>query len=289
MRTSIKALKQLKYRSVDIQTHPKLLMQNDDILVNHYHRLLEIGFSNITAHRLVIYKDIMESSVYFNERINFLPKNIDILRNIFNVANVSIIELDETLTYEPTNSLASIYDIAMKYYLKKRWNIRPESINQLEKNYGSLQSRAISNIEETAQLLEQTFKTQAHLLSQHFISDRPHVIRQLLQLRTVCGIDIRSILRQRGTRNYERVKRVAAIAQTHNIPNYAMAFSKSLFVMQPEVIEEHLTSILKFPRSREFLQHIAIGKLISRMSQIQRKIDSMGLDYEKIFNERFIA
>lgn len=250
--------------------------------------LKEIGYSTVTAHRLINFKTIMDNSVYFNESINFLPKNINIIKNIFIEANVSIDIDDSMVGYKPTFKQATVYDIALKYYLKKRLHLEPNDDGEFAKLYPSLQSRSISSIEKTAKMLEQAYNMPAHKLPKHFFREQPHTIQNLLGMGSIYGIDICSIISMTAFKGLDRLIEVAKIAERYEIPAYTMAFSKQLFYMQPNLLEEHLATLLKFPRGKEFLQHIAIGKLLLRMSRIRQRIESMNLDYTQTFNERLI-
>lgn len=286
LKKSIKTLKELEFHSSDIKTHTKILLQSPDQLRNNFQRLNEVGFSLVTAHRLSNCKQIMSNSVHFNQCFHFLPKDIDIIQNIFAVAKVPI-EV-ERFMYKPFNELNTVHRIALNFYMQKRAFFTNDEIVHILKKFPSIKSRSIKSIEQTVQLLENAFDIPVRKIPRFLLQKQPEEIKQILDLEHVCDIDIRTIIRLQRRCSVKQIQANKIVLDRYNVPYYSVKKNKYIFCLHPDTLNARLKTISNVTRSSEFMQHIGIAKLVCRMGQLEKYAASNNLDFGTMFNERFI-
>lgn len=286
LKKSIKTLKELEFHSSDIKTHTKILLQSSDQLRNNFQRLNEVGFNLVTAHRLTNCKQIMSNSVHFNQCFHFLPKDIDIVQNIFTVANVPI-EVDQFM-YKPTNELNTVHRIAFNLYMQKRALLTDAEIVEILRKFPSIKSRSIRSIEQTVQLLENAFDAPVRAIPRFLLQKQPNEIKQMLDLKYVCDIDIRTIIRLQKSCSVEQIQANKIVLDRYNVPYYSVKRYKEVFCMHPETLSARLETLSNVSRSSEFMQHVGVAKLLCCMGQLEKYANSNDLEFSTMFNERFI-
>lgn len=285
MRKSFQALQKLQFAKRDIKTHPKLLLQSYFELINNFQRLQEVGFREVTAYRLAHARELLSQSVHFNQSFNFLPHQ-NILQNIFAVAKVSTDPIDQS-AYDRDMKLELVHQKALRKYMLDRIGYSDSDIDELWQYY-SIKSRSLQSIDKTTRLLETAYNTPMINLPKPALTMNPEEIEALLQMGTICGIDVRKIMTISTKCNVDRLQEIQRICSTHNVPDYVLAFSPKLFFLNFETLESRLNVISKLKRSNEFLQHIFMGRLILCMDRLRTYMSSKSLDFDTVFDDRFI-
>lgn len=286
LKKSLQRLKKLNFENGDIRTHPRILIQSEYQLLNNFQRLREVGFQQITAYRLTNCQNFMAKSVHFNQSFNFLPKEINVIENTFNVANVPITLSDIEKTYENEMQLEAIHRLALKLYFLNRMKFTHQEIDNLWYIYPVLKSRSLQNIHELVQLLEKVYNTPVNQLPRHILKKQPEEIENLLNLETVSGVNVQNIMRLSPMCNVRRVNECEAICMSYKIPDYVISYSPKLLLMDSDILKERLTKLSKL--SQEFMQHVAVGKLVLVMGRIKSYILSQNMDFDAVFNKTFV-
>lgn len=287
LKKSLQRLKRLEYSVSDIRTHPTALLQNDFQLLNNFHRLKEVGFANVTLHRLANVKKIMSKSVHFNQTFNFLPKNINILQHIHSVAKVAYTPNDN-MTYEPEMQLETVHKIALRNFMLNHIKYSPPILDEIYFKYPGLGVRSLGSIQQSATLLEGAFKTTINQLPQYILTMQPEDIQEMLDEGTVCGIDVRNVMVSSRRCNLERIREIQKIFHSYKIPEYVLGLTPILFSMNFDTLRERIDTICKLKRANEFLNHIDIGKVISIMGRLRICTDSRNMQFGDVFNDDFV-
>lgn len=284
---SFQALKKLYFEKRDIKTHPKLLLQSHYELINNFQRLQEVGFHEVTAYRLANTREIMSQSVHFNQCFNFLPENRNILQNIFSVAMVSTEPIDQT-AYDRDMKLGTVHRSALRNYLLHRIGYSIKDIDEIWLNYSSLKNRSLQSIDKTTRLLEQIYDMPMKNLPKLSLTMNPTEIEELLQIGTICGVDVRKIMILAARCNAERLKEIQRICHSYNVPDYVLVHSPKLFFLNYDTLESRLNVISRLKRPNEFLRHVGIGRVILCMDRLRAYLNSKRLNFNAIFNDTFI-
>lgn len=287
LKRSFQRLKRLNFSVSDIKMHPTLLTQSDYKLQNNYQRLQEVGFSEVTAYRLANIRKMMTKSVHFNQTFNFLPKNINVLENIHSVAKVPYVANDY-LTYEREMQLEAIHRMALRNYMLNHIKYAPPDLDEMYFHYPALKVRSLQSIHQSALLLEETYKTAVNQLPRFVLIMQPEEIQEMLNEETVCGIDIRNIMILGKNCNLMRLREIQLILRAHKIPEYVLTFTPKLFFMNVDTLQDRIRTISKLKRGPEFLQHIAIGKVIWSMERLRIYAKSKKMRFSTIFNDKFV-
>lgn len=266
--------------------HPKLLTQTNFQLTNNFQRLQEVGFLEVTAYRLANTQQIMSKSVHFNQCFNFLPPKINVIQNIFDVANIQIPPIDETV-YDRDMKLETVHKMALKQYLLiKIGNSR--DVDKMFHNYPAIKSRSLQSLVKVTALLENAYNKQINELPKYSLLMQPEEIQELLEVGTFCGTDVRRIMFGTKKCNMSRIKEIQSICRSYKIPDYVMGFYAGLFHMNFDTLRDRLNTIAKLKRSNEFFHHIDIGRVILALERIRIHFKSMGLDFDAIFDDTFL-
>lgn len=285
MRKSFQALHKLHFEKRDIKLHPKLLLQSYFELINNFQRLQEVGFREVTAYRLAHARELLSQSVHFNQSFNFLPHR-NILQNIFAVAKVSTEPIDPS-EYDRDMKLELVHQKALRKYLLNRIGYLESDIDEMWQYY-AMKSRSLQSIDKTTRLLESAYNTPMINLPKHALTMNPEEIEELLQMGTICGIDVRKIMTIAKKCNVKRLQEIQRICYTYNMPDYTLASTPKLFFMGYDTLESRLNVISKLKRSNEFLQHVGIGRLILGMDRLKTNVNSKNLDFDTVFDDSFI-
>lgn len=286
MRKSFQALQRLHFEKRDIKIHPKLLLQSYYELINNYQRLQEVGFREVTAYRLAHAKELMSESVHFNQSFNFLPYR-NILQHIFSAAKVPTEPINE-LAYDRDMKLELVHQKALRKYLREHIGYSDVDIDDLWWHYAALKSRSLQSIDKTTKMLESAYNTPMINIPKRALTMNAEEIEELLRLDTICGINVRKVMTIGAKCNVERLKEIQRICRTYNVADYVLAFSPKLFFTNYDTLENRLNVISKLNRSHEFLKHVGIGRLILCMDRLRMYMDSEGLSFDSIFNDRFV-
>lgn len=285
MKKSIDRLKRLNFNISDIRTHPNMLLQSDFQLLNNFQRLQEVGFSEVTAYRLANFQKIMSRSVHFNQSFNFLPRNINILQNIFATANVPY--EDET-SYDLEMRLEAVHRIALRRYLLTKVQYESSDIDEMWYNYPILKRRSLQSIVELVQILERTYNIPVKLMPKYILLMHSEEIQELLNEESVSGIDIKNLIISSPKCTLKKIKDIQSMCHSYNVPDHAIAFSPKLFNMNVDTLKERLDKIQKMKYGHEFLTHMAIGRVILCMGRIKIYAKSQKQRFDQIFNEKFV-
>lgn len=287
LRKSFQALRKLGFLECDIRMHPKLLRQSHYELINNFHRLREIGFLEVTAYRLANTREIMSQSVHHNECFNFLPKNRNILQDIFLIALVPTEPIDQT-AYNRDMKLETVHRIALQKYMRDHVGYSVEDIDALWQRYAILKNRSLQSIDKTARLLELIYNEPMKNLPKLSFTMNPEEIEELIHMDTVCGIDVRKIMILAPRCNAERLREVQRVCQSYNVPDYVLAHSPKLFLLNCDTLDRRLNVISKLKRPAEILKHVGIGRVILCMDRLRSYLKSKRLSFNAVFDDNFI-
>lgn len=286
MRKSFQALQKLHFEKRDIQIHPKLLLQSYYELINNFQRLQEVGFREVTAYRLAHANELMSQSVHFNQCFNFLPHR-NILHNIFAVAKVSTGPIDQS-AYDRDMKLELVHQKALRKYMLDRIGYSDADIDNIWQNYAFMKSRSLQSLDKTTRLLESVYDTPMINVPKVALSMNPEDIEELLQMDTICGVDVRKIMTIEKKCNVERLENIQRVCHAYNVPDYVLAFAPKLFFVNVDTLKNRLNEISKLKRSNEFLQHVGIGRLIVCMDRLQTYVSLKGMKFSTVFNDSFV-
>lgn len=287
LRKSFRALEKLCFEKRDIRTHPKLLLQPHFELLNNFQRLLEVGFHEVTAYRLANAKEILSQSVHFNRCFNFLPANENILNNIFAIAMVSTDSIDD-LSYNRDMKLETVHRMALKKYMLDHLGYSVKDIDEMWCNYPPLRNRSLKSIDTATRLLELIYNKPMKDLPKLSLTMHPEEIEELLAVDSVCGVDVRKVMILAPRCNLERLRSIRQICRSYNVPDYALAYSPKLFFLKYETLQNRLEMISKLNRGKQFLQHVAIGRVILFMDRLRSHLESKSMHFNAVFNDKFI-
>lgn len=287
LRKSIRRLKRLNLPLSDIKMHPTLLAESEFRLQNNYQRLQEVGFSEVTAYRLANTKKIISKSVHFNQTFNFLPKNINILKNIYAVAKVPY-GANESMTYEREMQLESVHRMALRNYMLNHIKYTPSDLDEMYFIYPNLKYRSLQSIHQSALLLQEAYKTAINQLPRSILIMQPEEIQELLDVGTVCGIDVLKVMILAPKCTLARIKETQIVCYTYRIPEYVLTFTPKLFFINADTLQDRIKKICKLKRGTEFLQHIAIGRVILSMERIQTFTKLKKIRFSTVFNDKFV-
>lgn len=277
----------MNYLTGDIRTHPRILLQSEYQLVNNFQRLQEVGFANVTAYRLAYCRKIMAKSVEFNQSFNFLPKNINVIENVFNVANVPI-NSDNPIAYDNEMQLEGVHRLALRGYFLNQIKYTDLEIDEIWYHFPSLKTRSLQSIVAVVRLLESAYNSPVKKMPKYVLNMQPEEIQELLNSETASGIDIRDIITIAPKCNLARINEIQIICWSFKVPDYAIAFSPKLFLMAPDTLKERLSILSKLRRANEFLRHVAVGRLILKMGRINSHISSKNMNFNAVFNDTFV-
>lgn len=285
MKKSIQQLRRLNFQDSDIRTHPNILLQTDFQLLNNFQRLHEIGFTEVTAYRLVYAEKIMSKSQNFNQSFNFLPKNINIIKNTFAIAKVLF---DDEITYSKEMPLEFIHRMALRHYMHMHIQYTTFDIDTIWDRYPKLKKRSLQSIVESVQLLENIYNIPIKQLPKFILTIQPDKIGELIDAGNVSGLDVKTIMTIAPRCNLERLQEIQSICHSYNVPDYAIAFTPDLFTLNVDTLKERLEQIKNMKRGNEFLVHVAIGRLIFAMRRIQKYIKERKKPLNVVLNDAFI-
>lgn len=289
LKKSFQRLKRLNFHVSDIRIHPKVLLQNEFQLLNNYQRLLEVGYTDVTVYRLANYKDILMKSVQFNQSFNFLPKNINILENIFTVAKVPIDLNTIDTSYDREMRLEAIHRQALRSYMLNCIKYTSADIDEIWLNYAGLKNtRSLQSIHQSRQLLEDLYKVSVRELPKYILLMQPEEIEELMAQGTVSGVDVRDVMILQAKCNLARIREIQIACASYNIPDYAIAFAPKLFFMNIDTLRSRINRICKLKQGKEFLQHVAIGKLLCNIGRIEIYAQANRMRFNSFFNDTFV-
>lgn len=285
MKKSIQQLRRLNFQASDIKTHPNILLQTDFQLLNNFQRLHEIGFTEVTAYRLLNVGKIMSKSQDFNQSFNFLPKNINIIQNTFAIAKIPF---DDEIIYSKEMSLEFIHRMALRHYMHTHIEYTTFDIDRIWDRYPILKKRSLQCIVETVQLLENIYNIPIKQLPKFILTKQPDKIGELLDAGHVSGVDVKTIMTIAPRCNLERLQEIQSICHSYNVPDYAIAFTPDLFTLNVDTLKERLEQIKNLKRGNEFLVHVAIGRLIMSLQRIHTYIKTRKKPFNVFFNDAFV-
>ncbi|XP_031626042.1 uncharacterized protein LOC116342527 isoform X2 [Contarinia nasturtii] len=285
MKKTLKQLKRLKFHINDIGMHPKVLLQTEYELLNNFQRLKEVGFTEVTTYRLAYIKRIMLKSVRFNQCFNFLPKNIDIIKNIFASANVPLVN---DIGYADQMSLEAVHRVALRNYMMNQIKYTDAEIDKVWTNWASLKKRSLQSIAQTVELLEKTYQVPMKQLPNHMLLLQPEDIQEMVHTDRLNGYDVKYMMRNVKRCNLEHLKKIQTTCYSYNISDGALKFTPKLFQMNVDVLIERAEQIAKMKRGTEFLEHVGIGRLIVGMGRLQQYAISKDILFENILTDDFI-
>lgn len=291
LKKSFQRLRKLKFETTDIKIHPSILLQDEYELLNNFQRLQEVGFKEVTAYRLANVRHIMSNCVQFNESFNFLPKNPNIVKNIFMVANIPVGEMNET-KYDPEITLKAVHQMALREYFIQRHGYKSSEIDGMLQQHSILKLRSLQSIVKTAKMLENIYNTPVKNLNHCMLTMQPEEIEELLvsgsTLALESNIDVRKVMTLGAKFNLTRIKEVQMICSPFKIPDYVIAFSPKLFYMNYDTLRERLDHLSKLKQAEAFFQHVTIGRVIINMGRIRSQMKSMKMDFNTSFNDTFV-
>lgn len=287
IKKSFQALRKLNFPSIDIKIHPNLLLQSDSQLINNFQRLQEVGFAEVTAYRLANIKKIMSKSVYFNQCFNFLPSNVNVLQNIFTVANVPCQPIVEN-AYDRDMKLEVVHRMALRQYMLNHIDFKPPHIDEMWHYYPVLKTRSLQSIDKTVKLLEKFYNKPVNKLPKHLLIMQPEEIEDLLEVKQICGVDVREIMSMAPKCNLSRIQEIQIICCSYTIPEYALAYTPKLFFVNSDTLRDRLNRISKLKRANEYFKHAAIGKLILNIDRIKTYVKTKKMDFDAVFDDVFV-
>lgn len=287
MKKSLQQVKKLNFQSSDVKTHPDMLLQSEYQLANNFQRLHEVGFTDVTAYRLANFRKILSKSVYFNQNFNFLPKSVNVIENTFKIAKIPLTSDDHT-TYDVEMPLEAVHRLAIRNYMINRTKFTNQELDEISYHYPAFKTRSLQSIDTSVRLLENLYNIPVRQLPKFILNFQPDEIEQLVASETVSGIDVRSLMTMGPTCNLARINEIQAICQSYKLPEYAIAYSPLLFTMSPDTLKERLDTLGKLSRAKEFVQHVAIGRVILAMRRLNSHLLSQKMAFDSVFNDNFV-
>lgn len=288
MKNSIRRLKRLNFSSNDIKTHPSVLQQTDFQLLNNFQRLQEVGYTNVTTYRLANIRKILSKSVHFNQCFEFLPRDINILENIYTIAKVSFKFTENDIKYDNEMRLKDVHMIALRSYMLNHIEYTSDDIDAILHHYPTLKCRSLQSIDESKKLLEDLYNVPITQLPKFILIMQPEEIKELIAAETVSGIHVKNIMTLAVRCNLARIRKIQIICSSYKIPDYVIAFAPLLLCMNVDTLRSRIEQIRKLEQSNEFLQHVAIGKLILSMGRFKSYGISQGKSFDSFFNATFV-
>lgn len=284
---TLDVLKQLQLNPHEIRAYPQLLARENYILNDNRRVLAEVGFS-VTAYRLFHYKQIMNSSISFNEKFHFLPKHHNLYNHIFEVANINI-DLDDSIsTYQRSDTLAKIHQNALKIYLRQHHHMSNNEIDKYIKKK-TIFSRSIRGIEENNKIIQNAFDTSeiCKMILNYMFEYYPDQLKDLLNLNEVCGINIKKIMHYTLI-SPKRCQEIEKLMQQYKIPNYAVQNCRKIFLMYPKKIKANCELISQQISDDKFFEHLAIGHLICNIKRIKKYMEQQNINFYTTFDDKFL-
>lgn len=288
MRKSFQALRQLNFLHSDIKIHPRVLLQTDYQLINNYQRLQEVGFNNVTTYRLANVKKFFANSIYYNQSFNFLPKDINILEQIFSVAQVPIALQTNQMAYEREMKLIAVHQMALRLYLLDHVEYTAMEIDRLFHYFPALKLRSLQSIDKTAKLLMEIYNVPVKSLPRSILAMQPEDIIEIMKMEEHFGIDVRKVMLNRPGCTLSHIQEIQQICWSFNIPNYALKYTPKIFNANVDKLKERLNTISKLKRADEFFRNVAIGRVILGIERIRTYATSKNVDFDSIFNDAFV-
>ncbi|XP_055306983.1 uncharacterized protein LOC129571238 [Sitodiplosis mosellana] len=287
MKKSLQRLKRLNFDASDIRIHPSVLLQSEFQLLNNFQRLHELGYSNVTIYRLANIKDILTKSVQFNQSFNFLPKNINVIENIFTVAKVPL-KSDIDTNYDRQMRLEAIHRQALRSYMLNRIKYTSADIDEMWIYYPGLKTRSLQSIDRSRQLLEDAYKVPVSQLPRFILLMQPEEIEELLAVDIVSGINVKQVMTIAAKCNLKRIREIEVICANYKVPDYAIAFAPKIFFMNVDTLSSRINRICKLKHGKDFLQHVAIGKVIVNMGLIEIYAKQHKKRFDSVFSDTFV-
>lgn len=289
LRKSFRRLKRLNFDTCDIKIHPKVLLQSEFQLLNNYQRLLELGYTDVTVYRLANIKDILSKSVQFNQSFNFLPKNINVLENIFTVAKVPLDPKTIDTSYDREMRLEAIHRQALRSYMLNSIKYSSADIDEIWLNYAGLKNtRSLQSIHQSRQLLEDFYQVPVTELPKFILLMQPEEIEELQTQGNVSGVDVRDLMILQAKCNLARIREIQIVCASYKIPDYAIAFAPKLFFMNIDTLRSRINRICKLEKGKEFLQHVAVGRLLCSMGRLEIYAKANRMRFNSLFNDNFV-
>lgn len=288
MKKSFQRLRRLNFMTSDIRIHPSILLQTDFQLLNNFQRLQEVGYANVTAYRLANVRKILSNSVYFNQCFNFLPRDINILENIYKIAKVPLKFTENGMKYTNEMQLKTVHMIALRNYMLNHIGYTSDDIDAIWHHYPMLKDRSLQSIDESKQLLEDLYKVPITQLPKFILLMQPEEIKELVAVDTVSGIKVKNVMTLAARCNLARIRKIQIVCSSNKIPDYAIAFAPRIFFINVDTLKSRIEQIRKLKQANEFLQHVGIGKLILSMGRLESYAISRGKSFDSIFNATFI-
>lgn len=282
---NIEVLRQLKFCLNDVLSYPRLLNSPPHQLQSRYEILQEIGFNDVTANRLINYNSILSGSIHHNQCFYFLPKHINVVENVIRVAQLPITDAIEAIRYESNDSVATIYRLIMVMYLKRRLQISDH------RKY-AMNGRSLQSVEATIRLAEQNFDGGLESMSKVFIQYTPDQLKQLLGEKMVCGMDVLQIVgsanRNKRPFTMERLQWIKDILRQYHVPEYSVCTLHFITRMGRQVTENGFKRIARLDGATRFLRHPFITQLVEKINTFEDYAMERGLDFDVIFDDRFV-
>lgn len=287
MKKSIQLLKRLNFLICDIKAYPRILLQSDDKLLNNFQRLHEVGFTKVTPYRLANITGIMKKSVHFNQAFNFLPK-LDVYKNTYAVAKIPF-NADDCTSCSQEMRLGSVHQLALRNYMLNRIEYTQPEIDEIWFNYPSMKQRSLQSIHESAQLIEEMLGKPVKQLPKFILTMQPEDIKEMRNVKSVCGVDVVNILTLGPRYNLARLKEIQQIFWMYEVPDYVVVNAHHLFKLSVDTLTERLDRLYGMARGKEYLRHISVGRLIMNMNRMEIYAKSQGKTFQSIFDEKFFG
>lgn len=282
---TVEMLRRIKFKRNDIIAYPKLLKSPASQLKSRYEILREIGFDHVSSYQMMRFKWIYTGTIEYSRSFYCLPRHIDVVKSMIRVAQLPIADAIDEIPRNPSDTIETIQRSILEVYLKKRLQITDTQPYHL-------QQRSLQSIEQTIRMVEDNFDGGFEYTSTGIIQYTPDEMKQLLDLKYVCGVDIRRIIASGHAQHHrftmERCEWIEDIFQRYGVPDYSVCCLNFIMIRGRDTIERHFERIARLDGGRRFLRHPFVTRLVGDMTKFERHAIQNGVDFDTMFNDRFV-
>lgn len=273
---SWRTLKSLSLQNFEIKQNPDLLLCHANTLENHYMRLKECGYRQVTAHCLKNHCTIMSQSVYFNKCYNFLPPELNVFLNIALTARIDFTDI-EGFQYDERWPLKHVHLAATTIFLEQRLKLTKTKVSKLINRNPSLKHRSIYFILQIIDMLEHSLSLSIDWIVRNNALTANHTTtKKLIELRELCGVDVRTIISttpQILKMDFARIMEIQGVIEEQSIPGYAVVCCTHIFLWDHELLLKNL-HLMRHMKIVRLFQHPAVLRLARNLDQIQAHFNS---------------
>lgn len=279
----------IQLNKIDDKDIMRIMGKNSTTMENRYLMLNECGFNQLDGNILLNFIRIVRKQISVLKAYNYITHDVSVAKSL--IKHLSLTERDLDLSqFNDDMNIKEIRHRLLGVYLHRTLQLNPEQLSRLYASYKSLRYKPFQKIAEMLDICRNELHMSDERIRNNLFllyADAENVKKLIYELKTLCGMDMRELLRKRPklvASSYESLLQSQKHIKDFGIPNEAAQRCTEIFTLNPNTIYQRLLEVKKIDEFNVLFCNPRILRLVHYQNKARIRLEYLKLMKIKCFS-----